>query len=185
MLNGNIIIFKDKNYREIGKADKLIPSVKEDTLHILDVNAFTKNKVQINLIQEFSIQKSLWVEGASFLEDVMDVLVSGAEYAVVNSGFVYMEELKKICDLSKNIILHVDFRNHHRSISPEIRNIGIDELIQIAENMGVKKFIIEADDYSLMEKIAKNVEVYIFAKKDEVKKLENSGVAGVLVEAFY
>ena len=184
VLDGNIIVPDDKNYKKVGKAVKLIKSIKEDTLYILDVNAITKNKPQINLIQEISKEKNLWVEGAVFLEDVTDVLVSGAEYAVVNSRFVHWDELKKICNMSQNIMLHVECKNHYRSISPEIRNMGIDRLIQAANHMGVEKFIIDTDDHSLLDLLAKNVDVYTFAKKDEIKKLENSGVAGVLVEAF-
>lgn len=184
VLNGTIVVPYNKNYKKIGKAVKLVKSIKEDTLYILDVNVITKNKPQINLIQEISTKKNLWVEGAVFPEDITDVLVSGAEYAVVNSRFVHWNELKKICNMSRNIMLRVDQKNYYRSISPEIRNMNIDRLIQTAKNMGVEKFIIDTDDYSLLNLFAKNVEVYTFAKKDEIKKLESAGVAGVLVEAF-
>jgi|GEM_PF-1993298 len=177
VLNGNMVSAEGSGYKKLGNAVKTVESSKYETFYVIDVNGLLKNKPQINLIQDMSKGKNLWVEsGVRLAEDAIDVLMAGAEYAVLNTMLVDLDELKKICGLSQNIMLHVECKNNR------IHGMNIEYFINKAEEIGIKKFVMESRDYWAMKTIPKNVEAYVFGKKDEVKKLEASGATGVLLD---
>ncbi len=177
VLNGNVAAPEGNRYRKLGNAVKTVKSSGYDTFYVIDINGLIKNKPQINIIQEMSKEKNLWVEsGARFAEDMIDVLMAGAEYAVLNTMLLDLDELKKICVLSQNIMLHIEFKNDR------VHQMNIKYFADKAKEAGIKKFVMESRDYWLIKKLAKDAEMYIFAKKDEIKKLEDAGVAGVLLD---
>lgn len=178
MLNGNVVVAEGNRYRKLGNAVKTVESSKKyETFYVVDINGLIKNRPQINLIQEMSKEKNLWVEsGMRFAEDMVDVLMAGAEYAVLNTMIIGLDELKKICGLSQNIMLHMECKNSR------IHGMNMGYFAGKAKDMGIKKFVMENRDYWLIKTLAENVEVYVFGKKDDVKKLEAAGVAGVLLD---
>lgn len=177
VLNGNVAAPEGNRYRKLGNAVKIVKSSKYETFYVIDINGLIKNKPQITIIQEMSKEKNLWVEsGARFAEDMIDVLMAGAEYTVLNTMLLDLDELKKICVLSQNIMLHMEFKNDR------VHQMNIDHFADKAKEAGIKKFVMESMDYWLIKKLAKDAEMYIFAKKDEIKKLEDAGVAGVLLD---
>jgi phosphoribosylformimino-5-aminoimidazole carboxamide ribonucleotide (ProFAR) isomerase len=177
VLNGNVVVTEGKRYRKLGNAVKTVKSSGYDTFYVIDINGLIKNRPQINIIQEMSKEKNLWVEsGVRFAEDMMDVFMAGAEYAVLNSMLVGLDELKKICSLSQNLMLHIECKNDR------VHQMDIEDFADKAKEVGIKKFVMESRDYWLIKKLAKNAEMYIFAKKDEIKKLGDAGVSGVLLD---
>lgn len=176
VLNGNMVSAEGNRYKKLGNAVETVESSNYETFYVIDINGLLKNRPQINLIQEMSKGKNLWVEsGVRLAEDAIDVLMAGAEYAVLNSVLVGLDELKKICALSQNIMLHVECKNNR------IHGMNIEYFVNKAEEIGIKKFVMESRDYCVMKTLPKNVEAYVFGKKDEVKKLEASGATGVLL----
>lgn len=177
VLNGNVVDAEGSRYRKLGNAVKTVKSSGYDTFYVIDINGLIKNSPQINIIQEMSKEKNLWVEsGVRFVEDMMDVLMAGAEYAVLNSMLVGLDELKKICSLSQNLMLHMECKNDR------VHQMNIEHFADKAKDAGIKKFVMGSRDYWLVKTLAKNAEVYVFAKNDEIKKLEDAGVAGVLLD---
>ncbi|MDI6917183.1 MAG: HisA/HisF-related TIM barrel protein [Thermoplasmatales archaeon] len=243
VLNGNVVSAEGSRYKKLGNAVKTVESSKYETFYVIDINGLIKNRPQINLIQEMSKEKNLWVEsGVRFAEDMVDVLMAGAEYAVLNSVLVNLDELKKICALSQNIMLklcNTDFNvicdgkvqstfpsilgifrensvisrpkqfrflwKSQMGFSKDVRNLqskfrNMQSLLHLecknsrihgmsteyfankAEEIGIKKFVIESRDYWVIKTLPKNVEAYVFGKKDEVKKLEAAGATGMLLD---
>ena len=177
VLNGNVVDAEGSRYKKLGNAVKTVKSSKYETFYVIDINGLIKNRPQINIIQEMSKEKNLWVEsGVRFAEDMIDVLMAGAEYAVLNSMLVGLDELKKICALSQNLMLHMERKNDR------VHQMNIEHFADKAKDAGIKKFVMGSRDYWLVKTLAKNVEVYVFAKNDEIKKLEATGVAGLLLD---
>ncbi len=96
-----------------GKIDGLTPekfvenAEEESILHLIDVDFYNGREMNFGVYSELSGIFELWVDAAPrVVDDVMDVLVSGADLAVVNDALLYRRtRIEDILELTVNVAL--------------------------------------------------------------------------------
>ncbi len=86
--------------------DEFLEDVNEGILYLLDVDSHNGREMNFKVYDEFSGIFQLWIDAAPRKHyDVMDILVSGGNMAVVNDHFMREGEIEKILELTENVIL--------------------------------------------------------------------------------
>lgn len=185
---------------------------KYDKLLIVDYDGLLKNKPQIELIQ--SIQEAandsdkdieLWVEaGVRYADGMIDLFIAGANSVVISTSLIASyKELKKVFEMSGDIILSIDFCDGKIvSASKVIRQMNPEHFIDKCLDMGFKKIIIDnvvTDDSSadtdipkydteqLLKKFAKNsCDIYMHTDSTSLEKEQNKfkdlGLRGFILD---
>ncbi|MCX8173603.1 MAG: HisA/HisF-related TIM barrel protein [Thermoplasmata archaeon] len=84
-------------------------SEENEVLYILDLNGIKEGTPHLDLLSEISDLVPVWVEANSkSVEDVSDLLMAGAEKAVLHTGMVGPSTLQKIADETANFALVLD-----------------------------------------------------------------------------
>jgi phosphoribosylformimino-5-aminoimidazole carboxamide ribonucleotide (ProFAR) isomerase len=118
-------------------------SDKFEKAYVADLEGLNKNKPQLDIVQEFCDEvPTLYEGGMRYGSNVIDLLITGAERAVVGTAtLVSLEDLRGAFKFSENITFKVDFRDGIVSFDPQIagraflplatdvRAIGIDDII--------------------------------------------------------
>jgi uncharacterized protein related to proFAR isomerase len=84
-----------------------------DRLYLADFDGIFNNKPQLDIAQRISDElPTLYEGGVRYSNNVIDMLITGAERAVVGtSTLVDLSELRGAFKLSENITFKVDFRD--------------------------------------------------------------------------
>jgi phosphoribosylformimino-5-aminoimidazole carboxamide ribonucleotide (ProFAR) isomerase len=124
---------------------ELIEKLKEDfkRILVLDINGINRDKPQLDLIKILSSKMELWVDGGSrYSDSAIDILVAGAEKVVLGTKTLKsMEELKKVHELSQNIILGIDYDDGIVSPKKEISEMTPFRLAQEVQSLGIEDII--------------------------------------------
>ena len=122
-------------------------SSKFDRIYVADVDGLERNKPQLDAVQELCDEiPTLYEGGVRFGSNVIDMLVTGAEKAVVGTAtLTSIEELRGAFKLSDNIILKVDFRDGIVSFDPQIAGQSLLALAREVQDIGVNEMIVPAD----------------------------------------
>ena len=138
------VTFKDASGSDF-EIQGLIDKLKEDfeRIFILDINGINRDKPQLDLIKTLSSKIELWVDGGSrYSDSAIDILVAGAEKVVLGTKTLRsMEELKKVHELSQNIILGIDYDDGIVSPKKEISEMTPFRLVQEVQNLGIEDII--------------------------------------------
>lgn len=110
-------------------------------LYIWDYDGIRWNRPNLNLLRRFE-GRHLWVDaGVRNGESVIDVLVAGADVAVVGTKTLWdFDELEKAADLTENIVFQVDYRKGILTNGPALQGISISELVGKARHVGISRF---------------------------------------------
>lgn len=118
-------------------------SSEHEMLYVSDEDGVERNKPQLDLAREICDEiPTMYEAGVRFAPNVIDVIIAGAEKAVVGTATLAdLDELRGAFKLSENIILKADYRDGilgsdpliggraFLDLSRDVLDIGIDEMV--------------------------------------------------------
>jgi len=131
-----------------GELTKLAEDLAEeyDRVFVSDGDGITKNRPQLNLAREICEEIPVLYEGGvRFAQNVIDMLITGAERAVIGtSTLANLEELRGAFKLSENITFKVDSDNQDGILSfdPQIAGRAFHELASEVCEIGIREIIV-------------------------------------------
>ena len=163
-------------------------SDKFESVYVADVDGLDKNKPQLDVVQELCDEIPTFYEGGMrFGSNVIDLLITGAEKAVVGTAtLTSLEELRGAFKLSDNIIFKVDFRDGILSFDPRIAGRDFLALARDVREIGVDNLIVPADLASNAVEAKKELRftLGVFAPASERSRYESLGVDYIVSEDF-
>jgi phosphoribosylformimino-5-aminoimidazole carboxamide ribonucleotide (ProFAR) isomerase len=163
-------------------------SDKFKSVYVADIDGLDRNKPQLDVVQELCDEiPTLYEGGVRFGLNVIDMLVTGAEKAVIGTAtLTSLEELRGAFKLSDNIILKVDFRDGIVSFDPQIAGRDFLALAREVREIGVDNLVVPAD---LASDAARSKEelrftLGVFAPASERSRYESLGVDYIVSEDF-
>ena len=125
------------------RLDEFIDECDEKTLYLLDIDPYMGREMNFKVYRELEGIYELWIDSAPrSSEDVMDILVSGGNMAVIMREFLMDGEMEKIVEMTENIAL---------------KSIFIEYLKEFV-NMGGKKII--SSEIAKFEFVDSGLKVY-------------------------
>lgn len=121
-----------------GKVDADLFDLVEDLrkgskrLYMIDLNGIHQNNPQTDLILELSSDMEIWVDaGPRVMEDLMDIITSGAAKAVIGTKtLLSLDEFRRCMEITENIIFSIDImKDSVAAISREIGSRSISEIL--------------------------------------------------------
>jgi phosphoribosylformimino-5-aminoimidazole carboxamide ribonucleotide (ProFAR) isomerase len=114
-----------------------------ETILLVDLDGIFKNKPAIDLYRKISQLGDFWVDGgARYSDGVIDLLIGGAQYAVLGTKTLQnLDELKNAYELSENLIFGLDYNGSIMSpdenlrkrppvdVIKEVKDIGLDSVL--------------------------------------------------------
>jgi len=163
-------------------------SDKFESVYVADIDGLEKNRPQLDIVQELCDEiPTLYEGGMRFGSNVIDLLITGAEKAVIGTAtLVSLEELRGAFKLSDNIILKVDFRDGIVSFDPNIAGRDLLALAREARAIGVDNMIVPSDLASKAIAVKKDLRftLGVFAPASERSRYESLGVDYIISEDF-
>jgi len=119
-------------------------SDKYGRVYVIDIEGVERNKPQLDAVQELCDEiPTLYEGGVRYGVNIIDMLVTGAEKAVIGTAtLTSTEELRVAFKLSDNIILKVDFRDGIVSFDPSIAGRDFLALAREVKDIGVAEIIV-------------------------------------------
>ncbi|MEM0343494.1 MAG: HisA/HisF-related TIM barrel protein [Thermoplasmata archaeon] len=113
-------------------------------VYVTDIDGVEKNKPQLDVVREICDEiPTLYEGGVRFSSNVIDMLITGAEKAVVGSAtLVSLEELRGAFKLSENIIFKADYRDGIVSFDPQISGRAFLPLAKELADIGVREIVV-------------------------------------------
>lgn len=159
-----------------------------ERVYVEDVDGLDKNKPQLDVVQELCDEiPTLYEGGVRFGSNVIDMLVTGAEKAVIGTAtLTSLEELRGAFKLSDNIILKVDFRDGIVSFDPQIAGRDFLALAREVRGIGVDNLVVPADLASdaVRSKEELRFTLGVFAPASERSRYESLGVDYIVSDDF-
>ncbi len=88
------------------RVNDFIEECDEKKLYILDIDSYLGREMNFKIYRELEGIYELWIDSAPRTnEDVMDILVSGGDVAVIMNEFLRKREMEKIIEITDNIAL--------------------------------------------------------------------------------
>jgi len=122
-------------------------SDKFEKVYVADLDGLERNKPQLDVVQEMCDEiPTLYEGGVRFASSVIDMLITGAEKAVVGSAtLISLEDLRGAFKLSDNIMFKVDFRDGILSFDPQIAGRAFPSLAKDLKEIGVTELIVPSE----------------------------------------
>lgn len=156
--------------------------------YLADDDGIARNKPQLDIAQEFCDEiPTLYEGGVRFSQNVIDMLIAGAESAVIGtSTLVSLEELRGAFKLSENITFKVDFRDGIVSFDPQIAGRAFLDISRDVMEIGISRIIVPG---SLAEEASRAkrelaFDLGVFAPVSERRRMEALGVDYIVSEDF-
>ncbi|MGB9636714.1 MAG: hypothetical protein ACPL1Y_05645 [Thermoplasmata archaeon] len=113
--------------------DKLSANIADiDTIYIVDMDGFDEGTPQLDLLSEISDMLSIWVEANSKnVDDVSDILVAGADIAVLNLKNLALDEIQKICEETQSVAFLIDDVNPEREKLDYLTKLAREEKCEV------------------------------------------------------
>jgi len=94
------------------RIDKFLDSCEEGRVYLLDMDPYLGREMNFYVYRELSGICDMWIDSAPRkIEDVMDVLVSDAEVAVL-MGIYFWDDLGELLDMTENVAMKSIFPRH-------------------------------------------------------------------------
>lgn len=161
---------------------------KFERVYVADIDGLERNRPQLDIVQELCDEiPTLYEGGVRFGSNVIDMLITGAEKAVVGtSTLTSTEELRVAFKLSDNIIFKVDFRDGIVSFDPNIAGRDFLALAREVKEIGVGEFIVPP---SLASEASRNKKelgysLGVIAPVSERSRYESLGVDYLVAEDY-
>ena len=163
-------------------------SDKFEKVYVADLDGLNRNKPQLDVVQEICDEvPTLYEGGVRYGANVIDLLITGAERAVVGSAtLVSLEDLRGAFKLSENITFKVDFRDGIVSFDPEIAGRGLLPLAKDVRNIGITDLVVPGKLASEAVEAKKELgfTLGVFAPMSERARYESLGVDYIVSEDF-
>jgi phosphoribosylformimino-5-aminoimidazole carboxamide ribonucleotide (ProFAR) isomerase len=159
-----------------------------ESLYLADLDGIFKNKPQLDIAQRICDElPTLYEGGVRYSNNVIDMLITGAERAVIGtSTLLDFSELKGAFKLSENITFKVDFRDGIVSFDPEVAGRAISDLFRDVAEVGVADVVVPM---ALAEEAAKarhehGFALGVIASEQDRARLEQLGVDYMVTEDY-
>ncbi len=135
VLDGAPVVAGKDGYRKANTdLFDLVEEIRKESrrLYMVDLNGIHGNSPQMDLILELSSDMELWVDaGPRVMEDLMDIITSGAAMAVVGTKTLRsLEEFRRCMEITENLVFSIDImRDSVASISREIASMSVPEIL--------------------------------------------------------
>ena len=167
-------------------ASKLSDNFKK--LYVADEDGITKNKPQLDIVREISEEiPTLYEGGVRFTNNVIDILITGAEKAVVGTAtLASLDDLRGAFKLSDNIAFKVDYRDGIVSFDPAIASRAFLDLSRDVRAVGITDFIVPTSlaKEAVAAKRELGFSLGVFASVSESSSLETLGADYIVSEDF-
>jgi phosphoribosylformimino-5-aminoimidazole carboxamide ribonucleotide (ProFAR) isomerase len=167
-------------------ASKLSDSFEK--LYVADDDGIVRNKPQLDVAQEICEEiPTLYEGGVRFANNVIDVLITGAEKAVIGTAtLANLEELRGAFKLSENITFKVDYRDGIVSFDPAIAGRAFLDLIRDVREVGISDMIVPSGlaNEAALSKRELGFTLGVFASVSERDGMEALGVDYIVSEDF-
>lgn len=159
------------------------------TVYLVDLGALEGSDPQLDYIQEVSRDVQLWVDaGVRDAEQAMDVIVAGAQKAVLSSARVRgPRELRRAWDLTTNLAFEVEiWEGEMTPVDPEWGTTDPAQLAAAARSLGPREMILSfrgaRRDWSLLSSISSHGSTWVAGSVEPADAFEiaRSGAAGVI-----
>ncbi len=159
-----------------------------EKVYVADLDGISKNRPQLDVAQEICEEiPTLYEGGVRFAQNVIDMLITGAERAVIGTAnLANVDELRKAFMLSENITFKVDYRDGIVSFDPSIAGRAFLALSQEVRDVGVSDIVVPevlAVEASAARKKL-GVSLGVFASVTERARMEQLGVDYIVAEDF-
>lgn len=182
LLGGKVVDRDGMNL--VSNSIDLINNLKEryDEIYIVDIDGILRNKPQLNLVQKLGDEVKIWLDGGvRYTENVVDYLIAGASKVVVDLQDFYLDELRKTCDLTKNIVLSIDHKNS--IVKDEIKHTKITDLVSSIKDMGIDIIIFpKGCKREISSLLDQGIKIFIKDLTKNIKGIDEMGIEEVLVE---
>jgi phosphoribosylformimino-5-aminoimidazole carboxamide ribonucleotide (ProFAR) isomerase len=163
-------------------------SPKHDKLYLADFDGIFKNKPQLDIAQRICDElPTLYEGGIRYSNNVIDMLITGAERAVVGtSTLLDFSELKGAFKLSENITFKVDFRDGIVSFDPDVAGRAISDLFRDVAEVGVADVVVPVAlvDEANKARLEHGFTLGVIAPASERTRLEKLGVDYMVTEDY-
>ncbi|MCI4324178.1 MAG: HisA/HisF-related TIM barrel protein [Thermoplasmata archaeon] len=155
-------------------------------LYVADLEGIDHGDPQLDYLQEIGRDLELWVDaGIRTGEQVIDILVNGARYAILStSHLAKFEEVEAAWRLSPEIAVEVDWRDAHLDVRGKDWPEGVEGIAHAVRGIGVSRFIVshhgDPIDWSVVRQLAAGGPVWVggsFESSDR-SQLQGSGATG-------
>lgn len=173
-----------------GELSELASKLSDDfeRVYVADEDGISRNKPQLDVVQELCDEIPTWYEGgARFGANVIDLLITGAERAVIGTEtLAAFDELRKAFMLSENITLKVDYRDGIVSFDPNVAGRAFLDLSRDVSGVGVNDIVVPKllAEEAATAKRELGFSLGVFASVDERLRLEALGVDYVVAEDY-
>ena len=163
-------------------------SDKFDMLYLSDIDGIIKNKPQLDVAREICEGiPTMYEGGLRFGQNVIDMLITGAESAVIGTAtLVSLEELGIAFKLSENITFKADYRDGIVSFDPSIAGRAIFDLSRDVLEIGISNVLVPrelAEDASKAKREL-GFTLGVFATMTDQSALERLEVDYIVTEDF-
>jgi uncharacterized protein related to proFAR isomerase len=167
-------------------ASKLSDNFKK--LYVADEDGIMKNKPQLDVVREISEEiPTLYEGGVRFTNNVIDMLITGAEKAVIGTAtLASLDDLRGAFKLSDNITFKVDYRDGIVSFDPAIAGRALLDLSRDVRAVGITDFIVPTSlaKEAVAAKRELGFSLGVFASVSESSSLETLGADYIVSEDF-
>ena len=167
-------------------ASKLSDNFKK--VYVADEDGITRNKPQLDVVREISEGiPTLSEGGVRFSNNVIDMLITGAEKAVIGTTTLSsLDDLRGALKLSENIIFKVDYRDGIVSFDPAIAGRAFLDLSRDVRAVGIADFIVPINlaKEAVAAKRELGFSLGVFASVSERSSLETLGADYIVSEDF-
>ncbi len=94
------------------KIDRFVEECEDSRIYLLDIDPYFGREMNFRVYRELSGIYDMWIDSAPRrVEDVVDVLVSDAEVAVLN-GFYFWDPLDELLEMTDNVAMRSVSEDH-------------------------------------------------------------------------
>ena len=163
-------------------------SDKFEKVYVADIDGLNWNKPQLDIVQEICDEiPTLYEGGVRYGGNVIDLLITGAERAVVGTAtLVSLEDLRGAFKLSENITFKVDFRDGIVSFNRQISGRGLLPLARDVREIGISDLLVPeslASD-AIEAKKELGFTLGVFAPMSARSRYESLGADYIVTEDF-
>jgi len=163
-------------------------SEKFKRVYVTDVDGVERNKPQLDVVREICDElPTLYEGGVRFSSNVIDMLITGAEKAVIGSAtLVSLEELRGAFKLSENIIFKADYRDGIVSFDPQISGRAFLPLAKELADIGLNELVVppELAKEAVIAKREHGFSLGVFAQVSERATYEALGADYIVARDY-
>ena len=171
-----------------GELDDLLESLssKHEMIYVSDEDGIERNKPQLDLARGICDEiPTMYEAGVRFAPNVIDVIIAGAEKAVIGTATLAdLEELRGAFKLSENIILKADYRDGILGSDPLIGGRAFLDLSRDVLDIGIGEMVVprELAQEAARAKKELGFTLGVFAPLAEESRMADLGVDYVVTE---